>query len=470
MSLVEWLANGNALYLGEQFTITLGIAFGALAVLTSCCLGMAISIGRSRSASSLFASTSAAISSMPIVVVALILEFLAPSDALPYLLPIFLGFTPLIISSLSGAATARNVATRIVLGHTPSVYREIRLIYLPFCALGAARGVSVALPSVLLGTLIGQMMNGEGLGQRLSAASISVSSQQRLEVLVPLIALAIALRGFVWWGERALARRLGVAQVEGRTMQIIPTGIGKLAMTIAIPGVAFAVLWCLVALAMPKDVHIVRLPQMVPGDLAAEVAGSVLRTLGRVVAAFAASIVAGYLICVLTPRWKGAQQVFYALAVVVQTVPAMFFLPLLAALSANYALNAIVVGTIAGTYCIVELLSRRRTDWIEIEAHRLQARLAGWHRLERYVMLPWSVDALLAGCKIAMPQIVSAILVCEYFSVGDGLGDSLKMAYLNVKYDRFWTLVLALLAGIWAVLGLITIVEYFLSKNLRTTS
>lgn len=475
MSLVEWLATGDALYLGAQFATTMGIALGVLVVLTGCCIGMAVSLGRNQAASNLIMSTSAVLSATPVVVVALILQFLGPPSSLTYLLPIFLGFTPLIVSSLSGAGTARNVATRLVFGYSSSVLREIKSIYLPFSVLGVARGVSLALPSVLLGTLIGQMIESEGLGQRLAAASVSTNSQQRLQVIVPLLLLALLLRAIVGWSERSLVHRFGSAEIEGHMAQTLPIKLGRLAVVMAAPGLAVFALGCLVALAMPDDVHIFRLPQSLPVDLVlAGGSGGLQRdaadTLRRVIAAFAASIGAGYLICVLAPNWRYVDRIFHLLAIVVQIVPAMFFLPLLAALSADYALNAVLVGSITGTYCIVEALSKRRADWNEIESNRLKAQQSSWFRLERHVLLPWSINSLLAGGKVAAPQIVSAILVCEYFSVGNGLGDRLKMAYANVKFDDFWALVIAILAGTWVVLLLITLVEFFLSRVLRTTS
>lgn len=473
MTFVEWLASGNALYLGAQFAITLSIALGVLIVLTVCCIGMAVSLGRNQAGSNLFMSTSAMLSSTPVVVVALILLYLGPPSSLPYLLPIFLGFTPLIVSSLSGVATARNIATGIGFGFSSSILREIKSIYLPFSLLGVARGLSLALPSVLLGTLIGQMIDSDGLGQRLAAASRSTNSQQLLQVIVPLLLLALLLRAIVGWSERSLLHRFGSAEIDARMTQTAPIKLGHLAVTMAVPGLAVVALGCLVAAAMPDGVHIFRLPSWPADQTVAGVPGGLqdaaADTLGRVTAAFAASIGTGYLICALAPRYRYVDQMFRLLAMVVQIVPAMFFLPLLAAMSADYALNAVLVGSISGTYCIVEVLSRRRASWNEIEAHHLQTQQSGWFRLERHVLLPWSIASLLAGGKVAVPQIVSAILVCEYINVGNGLGFRLNLAYWTSEFDEFGAVVIAILVGTWAVLWLITLFEFFLSRILRTT-
>lgn len=470
MTFVEWLASGNAQYLGAQFAITLSIALGVLVVLTVCSIGMAVSLGRNQAGSNLFMSTSAMLSSTPVVVVALILLYLGPPSSLPYLLPIFLGFTPLIVSSLSGVATARNITAGF--GFSSSVPREIKWIYLPFSLLGVARGLSLALPSVLLGTLIGQMIDSDGLGQRLAAASRSTNSQQLLQVIVPLLLLALLLRAIVGWSERSLVHRFGSAEIDARMTQTAPIKLSHLVVTMAAPGLAVVALGCLVAAAMPDGVHIFRLPSWPADQAVAGVPGglqdAVADTLGRITAAFAASIGAGYLICALAPRYRYVDQIFRLLAMVVQIVPAMFFLPLLASMSANYALNAVLVGSISGTYCIVEVLSRRRASWNEIEANRLQTQQSGWFRLERYVLLPWSITSLLAGGKVAVPQIVSAILICEYINVGNGLGFHLNLAYWSSEFDKFGAVVLAILVGTWAMLWLITLFEFFLSRILRT--
>lgn len=470
MTFVEWIASGNALYLGAQFAVTLSIAFGVLAFLTVCSIGMAITLGLNRTASNLVMSTAALLSSTPVVVVALILLYLGPASSLPYLLPIFLGFTPLIVCTLSGAETARNISSGIVFGYSGSVLREIKSIYLPFSLLGISRGLSLALPSVILGTLIGQMIDSDGLGQRLSAASRSTNSHQLFQVIVPLLLLALLLRALVGWSERALVYRFGSAEIDARMTQTVPIKLGQLVVSMAIPALTIVALGYLVAASMPNGVHIFRLPSW-PASHALDVGpqSAAADTLGRVTTAFAASIGASYLICALAPRWRFIDQIFRLLAMVVQIVPAMFFLPLLAALSADYALNAVLVGSISGTYSIVEVVSKRRASWNEIEANRLQTQQSGWFRLEWHLLLPWSIASLLAGGKVAVPQIVSAILICEYINVGNGLGFLLNLAYWNSEFDQFGVVAISILLGTWAMLWLVTLLEFFLSRILRTT-
>ncbi|WP_441234986.1 hypothetical protein [Bradyrhizobium sp. 930_D9_N1_4] len=474
MTCIAGLSNLNVVDLVRQLSLAAATAIAVVLVAAAASVVVSPLFAANKAVSRVTSAVISQFATIPMLVTALVTLFLSPRGALPFVLPIVLTLGPMFICAMQGAISGRQVAATVNLGARRSPVREVRFLWAPFAALSVVEGVAVVSPIALLGVLLGQMIDGTygSLGQRLVDTSVSGSCSKILSSVIPIFILALAMTAAVHCLRNALLRRFDMGEIELQSNQISSVRSWELLVAASLPIVVLLAIWYVVAFV--ANVSLFKLPHLVfwqllqDHSLFATVADTIRLTFGRVFMALFVVVGLSYVVAIAVQQSRLVSFSTYIVLIFVQSVPAILFLPLFSVATNSPEFSTLIVSTISGLYSILVVLTAKRRVWINIPINAMFRSRARWYRIEWHVLLPWSFEVIIRAMRLSLPQVVSAVLICEYYLLGSGIGDQLKFFESTARFYPFWALVLGTVGATSLFLVVFAVLEFGFARRYRT--
>lgn len=192
-------------------------------------------------------------------------------------------------------------------------------------------------------------------------------------------------------------------------------------------------------------------------------------TASRCVTAAIACLLFSYLLVSIGYIRSGFAIVLRSVAILLQAIPAWAYAAPLILLFGRSGFVAIVIALLAAFLSAYDVLSGRRATFPKSVEMALTIAPTRAHRRQAYVFLPWLLPWMFTTIRVILPQIVSAVLVCEYLIIGDGLGWALRTVRTH-DYDAFWAITAGIVMLGLVSIGLLSISERALSHFLQLDS
>lgn len=176
-----------------------------------------------------------------------------------------------------------------------------------------------------------------------------------------------------------------------------------------------------------------------------EITADIVQTVGEVVAACAASVLAGFGLGVLIHRRTRLRQALAPVLASWYAVPFFVFYPLLVALFGLNALPLVAIGvvlalpammlsTLAGLDRVPRVLR------LVARVHRLSAVQEAWR-----ITLPAAAPSLFTGLKLSFAYSFIGVIAGEFILSGRGLGFGIAYAYESFETRKMYGLMLLVL-------------------------
>jgi ABC-type nitrate/sulfonate/bicarbonate transport system permease component len=418
---------------------------------------------------------------VPVLGYALIADSLLPgNNPLPWLLAAALSFGPITVTTVYALAEASMHAETLLRRGRVSFWRRIAAYDLPYASSAALNGLRIAVPPALLGAMLGEFMGSAkppGLGNVLVSGLRSGRLPEALLVTTGILVLCAVISALIRALQTAARSwtRLESFEVritDGAPMRAEASAAAVLGWTLATGLIA----WVLVASLRPSWAPIIKTPWEVilfllrpafdPGQFSERLA----TTGTRVLFATALALLLAYTAAALPRSLRLLSSVTATMAFVIQSVPALALFPLVALLVDRGPATGVIVAGLSGFYPIFMTLTERRASLPLTAFAFVHAARSSWWRRERFVFGPWVGPLVITGCRVALPQILSAVLVVEYLVIGDGAGDAIPMFNSRARYPEIWALIVALFAGISFVIFVLQWLERLALRRLGFVS
>jgi len=170
-------------------------------------------------------------------------------------------------------------------------------------------------------------------------------------------------------------------------------------------------------------------------------------------------LVAALIGAVLFTLSRAAQQTFMPMAMVLQSVPLVALVPLIALIfGRSTAFVAIVASIVTFFPALVNVTLAARNA--PVQSMDLVHAYGGgkWERLRR-VQLPYSLPALFASIRIAAPLAFVGALLAEWLGTADGLGGLMSSGPPSGNFDQVWACAAAATAFSVILYGIISAIE-----------
>ncbi len=392
---------------------------------------------------------------------------------------ILVGLT-LIIPFETALAKGRVEADTLDVVEAGTVWRRFWLIRLPAMLPSVLKGMAIAVPWALLGTmLIETVEGGQRLGVRLATAALS-SFDARVWLIS--VVVAISFTGYMVFVllSEFIRQRLGLRKLPSRRAIMPPESVefGPFAFfwgCLLVTGI-----WYGLSLNHPVTVG-TPLDAAPLGQLMPLLPIHVVQTLKSILISLLLGTVVGVAAVFLAMAWPWTRALIVALLIPLQIVPLhaitvwLIMLsrattpPLTFEMPADVVLDmaSITIGFLCSAYLIFEHLS----DWLQLLPGRGSGLLSCIPplngRLLWIVNLPWLARGVGALLPLLLPRVLLAVLVTEYLVTKRGIGGALAATRANMDFKENFMLLIILIVLAFLIQMLTTLYVRLNNANLR---
>ncbi|MBB5959828.1 ABC-type nitrate/sulfonate/bicarbonate transport system permease component [Saccharothrix tamanrassetensis] len=425
---------------------------------------------------------------LPLIAIAPLLAIAFPGDTPSVILAAQAVVFTTLVATVLGLNSVDKTSVEVIRACGGSEWTVIRKVRLPAAIPSCVAGLQVAAPSAILGAIIGEYMGGtRGLGVAMVQAqgAFDVPRAWGLAIVTSLLAavaflvLPAATRlAFPWTrstdtvlGARAERRRPrgggGLAGLRRAVLAVVSTVVG------VVLG------WWLLVLVVPGGDAVARGPvqvlsyfadgdtQLVTSDGETQDALSyLLSSLGRTLVdagvGFAAGLVLAVLTAVLAHEFAVVERILMPISIALRSVPIVAAMPLLALVFGRGVVAVTVLIAVMTFFPVLVNLLLAMKAVPRSATDLFSAVGAGRRQRITKLLMPYSLQALLASVKVALPLSVGAAMVAEWLATGHGLGASMTVAATLSDYNFVW-------GGVAAVL-LASLAAYHIANALEDSA
>jgi sulfonate transport system permease protein len=359
-----------------------------------------------------------------------------------------------VVGVVSGMQNADRASLDVVTAAGGGSWRQLWSVRLPAGLPSFFAALQIGAPSALLGAVVAEYIGGSGgIGVAMLGAQRNSDVQRTWGLALAVTAaslLAYALVGLVgrlsttWATSAPGAVHLPSAAVPTLRRRLLTgAGQGLLVAVLAIGG------WWLLLRLLDVNAFVARTPAQVwsylTGAEAGAARGQLLQLLGTTLGHMLLGLVAGVLLGVLVASAftlvPVVQRVLLPIALLVQSVPIVAFLPLaLLVFGRGAGVATLIAGLVAFFPTMVNVCAALRST----PAHAIDLLTsvgAGSVRCLVTARLPYAAPAIFASIRIAAPAAFSGALLVEWLALGNGLGGVMSTAAATYGYDELWSAV-----------------------------
>ena len=131
-------------------------------------------------------------------------------------LAVFMAFFPVVISTLTGLASADRNVVRMAAAQTASPWQIFHSVRIPYALPHIFAGLKVAVTMAMIGVIVGEFITAQaGLGYIIMMASSAADTALVFAAIILLCAAGLALYGTVALAEWLIERRMGITITTG---------------------------------------------------------------------------------------------------------------------------------------------------------------------------------------------------------------------------------------------------------------
>jgi sulfonate transport system permease protein len=415
---------------------------------------------------------------MPLVATGPILLIVFSGDTPKAVLAALSVFFTTLIAAVLGLRSADAASLDLIRAYGGGSWSAMRKVRLRASLPSLFAGLQIAAPAALLGAMIGEYLGGtRGLGVAM------VQSQATFEVARTwgIACVAAALAGLAYGITTLIARlaapwagneTLVVASQPGAGAASAPRGaLWRVLRTVALLlfslaatlGVWYAVIW-----VFTLDPYFAKPPQAVweylasAADAGAHRSGigdALGQTLVNAGIGYAAGTIAAVAVAVAVVTWRGIEQTFMPLAIVLRSVPLIAMTPLITLVfGRDLVAVTVIVGLVTFFPTLVNLIIGLRSapaQACDVVAAYGGSKLATL----RLVRLQYALPSLFASARIAAPGALGGAILAEWLATGNGLGGLMLQASTSSQFDELWAATVVVVVVSVALYSLISVVE-----------
>lgn len=406
---------------------------------------------------------------LPVVVAAPLLDIAFDGSWPAISLAVLLVFFPTLVASQVGLHSAPGAAIDVVRSAGGGTVRALLLVRLRGALPEMLSGLQIAAPAAVLGAVLGEFLGGRwGLGVYLVGTMSQGDSAALWAVGLTATALSAALYGLVGLARRALGdegEKLLTVDVHRADAGRSP--VGGLAWAVAGAVVLLGGWYAFIAstglpatlMNSPTDV----LDTLLFGPRADAVRERLLQAFaesaGPAAAGGAAGVLFAFVLATVFSTFPALHASVMPFAFVSQTVPLVALAPLIA-LVAGRGPATIVAVTVSVTFfpslvTIMQGLAAAPTGPLMV----MRSVDAGRLRTLTAVVVPNAVPYVLASIRLAVPRVLTGVLIAEQFITGTGLGRVLSESRGFLDYRMMW--------AVAVVVAVVSLVLYGLAQLLE---
>jgi sulfonate transport system permease protein len=415
---------------------------------------------------------------MPLVAIGPILLIVFSGDTPKAVLAALSVFFTTLIATVLGLRSADAASLDVVRAYGGGSWLALRKVRLKAALPSLFAGLQIAAPAALLGAMIGEYLGGtSGLGVAMvqSQATFQVARTWGIAfVAAALAGLAYAITAAIarvatpWAGAETLAVTSqagagGTASTRAPVWRMLRT-VGLLVFSLA----ASLGVWYLVLEVLSLDPYFAKPPQAVwdylvtardAGAHRSDIAGALGQTIVNACVGFAAGTVAAVAVAIAFVTWRGLEQTFMPVAIVLRSVPLIAMTPLITLVfGRNLGAVTVIVGLVTFFPTLVNVIIGLRSA--PVQACDLVAAYGGSELTTlRKVRVQYALPSLFASARIAAPGALGGAILAEWLATGNGLGGFMLQASTSSQFDALWAATVVVVAVSVALYSLISLVE-----------
>jgi sulfonate transport system permease protein len=468
MSLVEeWGLYLNALA-PTAWVAVRGWFFGNLAAVVVAVLFVQIP-----AVEALFQRLALALFCLPLVAVNPLLQLTFEPDTARVVLTALSVFFTTLVGTVLGLRSADAGPLTMITAWGGRSLGRLRFVRLPAGRPAIITGLQIGSAAAVLGAIFGEFIGAKsGLGVLLIHGLMSLDLPRvwsvaviaTLMAAVPYALLGLARRWLVPWSDGisttappAPARTGGRIARAGRSLA---WSLGSLAVVLG-AWWAYLVVFDLSPFVGKSPVDVFRYLVSDPdaGANRDAVGGALGITLLHAGVGYVAGLVVGVGAAIAFVLFPVVERVVTPIAVAMRTVPIIVTIPVLV-LALGRGLWAVIAITAIVTF--FPTLANTQNGLNRVPADALSVMrsydASTWTRLWR-LQVPYTLPAIFASARIAVPSALLAATLAEWLATGDGLGNLIVVSRAHSDYTGLWAGTVVLTAVSLVVYGVVVAVE-----------
>lgn len=410
---------------------------------------------------------------VPLVAIAPILVVVLPGDAPKEALAALSVFFTTLVATVVGLRSSEAASVDLVYACGGSTWQTLRLVRIRAALPSLFAGLRIAAPAALLGAIIGEYLGASrGLGVALVQAQSSFEVERTWGIALVISALAGALyaataivaRLLTPWAGKQVDVGAGVGNVvdprRGRVSRALESA-GFVLLSVVVTVVGWYALLRLFDLngyfaKTPADVWRYVLADPDAAMHRRELWGALKVTMVDAALGYLVGTVAAVLMAVAVVTLRAVEQTMMPVAIVLRSVPLVAMAPLIALVFGRGLVGVTVtVALVVFFPTLVNVSVGLRAA--PAPACELVSSIGG-SALDTVtkVRLQYSLPALFASARIAVPAAVGGATLAEWLATGNGLGSLLVISYSNSRFGTLWAgavLVVVVSVGLYAVIS-----------------
>lgn len=393
-------------------------------------------------------------------------------------------YFPLLIPVLLGLHSGDRRTSDVVATSGGGRWAQLRYLRLPSAVPAFAAGLQVAVPSAILGALLGEFFGSEqGLGAVLVSAQQQLLTDRTWGVALVMGALAaagyalvaVAVRVALPWAGRGSTVGTTVAGAEDQVLtrrQSLVAGAVSLVLLLGF-WQSLRPLFGLDGFFTKSPVDVLRfLANGNPGTgagpevFAHGFAGALAQTLLDAGVGFVAGTVLSVAVAVLFVSFPRVGAALMPFAIVLRSVPLVALAPLLTLVFGTGLLGVTVLVVLVTFFpTLVTVMTGLRATpngAVEVVLASGGSSFAAAWRVRMY----YAVPAISASARVSIPGAITGATLAEWLATGHGVGNLLTLASVQADYLTLWTggILIVLIALI--AYGLVGVADTAISRRL----
>jgi ABC-type nitrate/sulfonate/bicarbonate transport system permease component len=181
-----------------------------------------------------------------------------------------------------------------------------------------------------------------------------------------------------------------------------------------------------------------------PGETESQMWHELWRTLKDAGVGYIAGMASAIVVALIFAIWRSVERTFMPIAVTVRSVPLVAMTPLLVLIfGRGLAGTAVIAGIVVFFPALVTIaFGLQSTPRQTVDLVRAYG--GGRTAVVRKVMIPWSLPAVFAAARVAVPGAIVGALLAEWLATGKGLGYLMLTDTAQFNYDQLWASVFVL--------------------------